>query len=85
MISLEHPDPVLGSRALREQETLRVRSGLMTQLQQHVATQGWSDEDVMRHFNLDRNRLHYWKKGPKHFSVAGLLAIFTHLNLQATA
>lgn len=69
-------------RERQEQETLRVRAGLMAQLQQHIAKQGWGDEDMMRHFNLDRTRLHYWKKGPKHFSIAGLMAIFVRLDLR---
>lgn len=75
-------DPALLLRQRRQEEALRVRAGLMAQLQQHIAAQGWSDEDVMRHFNLDRNRMHYWKKGPKHFSMDGLMVIFVRLGLR---
>lgn len=78
---LVSPDSALLLRQHRQEEALRIRTGLMAQLQQHIAAQGWSDEDVMRHFNLDRTRLHYWKKGPKHFSAAGLKDIFIRLNL----
>lgn len=74
-------DPSLLLRQRRQEEALRVRAGLMAQLHQHIAAQDWSDEDVMHRFNLDRNRMHYWKKGPKHFSTDGLMAIFTRLGL----
>jgi predicted XRE-type DNA-binding protein len=57
----------LSLKERQAQEALRVREGLMAQLRQHIANQGWSDEDVMHHFNLDRSRMHYWKKRPSAF------------------